>query len=140
MLDEKNLQTLLRLKRHEMPPPGYHERVLQEFHRRQQAELLRRPLWQIALDRAQNFFGEHRPMQYAYAAGAAVAVALAAAVSIQSFQPVNSRSMAEIAASETVAAQAPEEAFRAPAGRFADAPPRYVLDSRPVSYEPPYSF
>lgn len=42
---------LLRLKRHEVPSADYFERLIEEFHRRQTAELLRRPVWRLALDR-----------------------------------------------------------------------------------------
>ena len=52
--DFTQLQTLLRLKRYETPPPGNVETFLYEFHRRQRAELVRRPLWRIALDRLEN--------------------------------------------------------------------------------------
>ena len=45
----------LRLKKYEQPPPGYFEDFLHEFHRRQRDELLRQPLWRIALGRAQDF-------------------------------------------------------------------------------------
>ena len=40
----QDLQRLLRLKRHEVPPPAYFEDFMAEFHRRQREELLRRPL------------------------------------------------------------------------------------------------
>ncbi len=52
---EEDIGKLLRLKRHEQPPPGYFDNFLHEFHRRQRAELLRQPLWRIALQRAQDF-------------------------------------------------------------------------------------
>ncbi len=137
MLDENQLQTLLRLKRHEQPPPGYHERFLEEFRRRQRAELLRRPLWQIALDRVQNFFGEHRPQPYAYATAAACALAVLAAVSVQSFEQENAGSAVAVAPA-TEPATAPVRVSHRTAS--AETQPRYVIDSRPVSYEPPFSF
>ena len=53
--DDNEIGRLLRLKKYEQPPPGYFENFLHEFHRRQRDELLRQPLWRIALGRAQDF-------------------------------------------------------------------------------------
>src|SRR6266568_7446821 len=53
--DDSEIARLLRLKRHEQPPPGYFENFLHEFHRRQRDELLCEPLWRILLERAQDF-------------------------------------------------------------------------------------
>src|SRR2546426_10276018 len=53
--DDNEIATLLRLKRHEQPPPSYFENFLHEFHRRQRDELLRQPLWRICLERARDF-------------------------------------------------------------------------------------
>lgn len=69
------LSALLRLKRFEQPPPGYYEKLLQDIHRRQRAELIRRPLWAIAVERVQTFFSVYSPSQLSYA-GATAAVVL----------------------------------------------------------------
>jgi len=53
--DDKEIGRLLRLKKFEQPPPDYFENFLHEFHRRQRDELLRQPLWKIAIERAQDF-------------------------------------------------------------------------------------
>src|SRR6266508_199280 len=53
--DDSEIARLLRLKRYEQPPPGYFENFLHEFHRRQRDELLRQPVWRIALQRTQDF-------------------------------------------------------------------------------------
>lgn len=78
--DFSSLQVLLRLKRYETPPADSVEDFLLEFHRRQRAELLRRPLWRIALDRLESFFEVPTlaTPRLAYAGACAVALSLAA--------------------------------------------------------------
>lgn len=78
--DFSSLQTLLRLKRYETPPADSVEDFLSEFHRRQRTELLRRPLWRIALDRVEGFFAVPTlaTPRLAYAGACAVALSLAA--------------------------------------------------------------
>ena len=77
----QDLQRLLRLKRHEAPPPGYHDDFMREFHRRQREELLRRPLWRLALDRLEAMIPTFSPARYVYAGACATAVVTATVVS-----------------------------------------------------------
>jgi len=77
---QQKLSALLRLKRFEQPPPGYFDRLVQDVHRRQRADLLRRPLWQIAIERVQTFFGEHSMSRLQY--GGAMAAVLVTGLSI----------------------------------------------------------
>ncbi|MEI6350736.1 MAG: hypothetical protein WCP06_06480 [Verrucomicrobiota bacterium] len=169
--DEETISKLLRLKRHELPPPDYFENFLKEFHHRQRVELLRRPLWRIALDRAQDFFGSMTLTQFSYAT-ASVAVLAVAGVSIANIlqhpggvpsHSVLVASARPASAMEQVAqpvrmvsaqpAYASHEFSLDPQIRFPDTfqagtnqpratslHPRYILDARPVSYEPPFSF
>src|SRR3954465_3281710 len=85
-MTEEQLSTLLRLKRHEQPPPGYFDDLLRAVHRRQREELLQRPLWRIALERLQCFFGERTLAPLSYA-GVLAAVAIAGVVTIRSIHP-----------------------------------------------------
>jgi len=156
MTDEQ-LHALLRLKRFEQPPAGYFDRLLQDVHRRQRSELLRRPLWRIALDRFQAHFSEPQSMRLSYA-GALAALAIVGLGAAGFLLPGNSSSVryetylvtsapsVERAATpvnlltlENQAAALPklEEApFRAPQTRTASTgQPRYVIDARPASYE-----
>jgi hypothetical protein len=163
-MDEySDLQRLLRLKRHEAPPPEYFEDFLFEFHQRQRAELLKRPLWRLALDRIEAALPNWQVVpRYAYAGGCAAALGMAG---IASLRILSSPSGAELAASSPVIrAQAGSTALadadfysKKPSFRLseldfehphaarasvarASAPTRYVLDSQPVSYGQPFSF
>jgi hypothetical protein len=167
-MDEySDLQRLLRLKRHEAPPPEYFEDFLFEFHQRQRAELLKRPLWRLALDRMGAALPDWQLVpRYAYAGGCAAALGVAG---VASLRILSSPSGAELAASapvtpaQTVAASLADADFyskkpsfrlseldfehphaaRASVGASVDrasAPTRYVLDSQPVSYGQPFSF
>jgi hypothetical protein len=154
MTDEQ-LSALLRLKRYERPPDGYFDKLLTDIHRRQRAELLRRPLWQIALDRIQTFFGERSLGNFAYG-GAMAAVALCGAGLMGLFTTAKTGSgpaasaLAEVRMAEPAPVNTPVNLLSldhsAPqlevakfqtvtprAGR--NRQPRYIIDSRPPSYE-----
>ncbi len=99
-MDEEftDLQRLLRLKRHEAPPPEYFEDFLWEFQRRQRAEMLKRPLWRLALDRFEGAIPNFSFPRYAYASASAVAVAAAVVVSGRIVTVPRTASAPEVAA------------------------------------------
>lgn len=151
-MTEEQLSTLLRLKRHEQPPPGYFDDLLRAVHRRQREELLQRPLWRIAVERLQCFFGERTWAPVSYA-GVLAAVAITGVFTIRSMEPAPAR----LPVFGGVAAVAPEPEDRALTLEqrnkplisqkqlearlgYASNTPRYVIDARPVSYEAPFSF
>src|SRR5688572_9551816 len=162
-LNEEQIGKLLRLKKYEQPPPGYFDNFLHEFHRRQRDELLRQPLWRIGLQRAQDFlFRLNVPGLTSYPAMATALLICAAVISLKVYQtpegttiaaqnraPVvatttvpdsawslsNSRSQPEILAPSLVRTVKDSSKTHRVA-----APPRYVLDSTPVSYEAAFRF
>jgi hypothetical protein len=160
--DENEIGKLLRLKKYEQPPPGYFEDFLHEFHRRQRAELLRQPVWRVWMQRAQEFMLQLNVPALSGTRAMAAAVVVCAAVltlNVMKTPDVDFETMAvtKVAVQQTpalpasasttwslsVPVQAPGldvSAFDAMNGRVQThrhaAPPRYVLDSTPVSYEP----
>ncbi len=168
-MNDNEIGKLLRLKRFEQPPPAYFENFLHEFHRRQRDELLREPLWRVAWQRAHDFmFRLNVPSLASYPVAAAAVLICAAVISFQIYQTPSSN--VKVAQQQTiyptVQASLPAldtqddndwslaqpvsiRGFNAPLFRTvkarahthrAVAPPRYVLDSVPVSYEPAFTF
>ena len=152
-MTEEQLSALLRLKRFEQPPPQYFDRLLQDIHRRQRADLLQLPLWKIAIERVQTFFGEHSMSRLSYA-GAMASVLVVGLTTIGLMTPGGSvqRSDAPLAAAETapsserllLSLQATSPAPALDTSSLQTAPPgsaslasqrRYIIDARPVSYE-----
>jgi len=163
--DDREIATLLRLKRHEQPPPRYFENFLHEFHRRQRDELLRQPLWRICLDRANDFmFRLNLSRLTSYPAAVAAVLVCAAVISIRVYQEPQQTNVAartdagitwpaENNAEWTLASPVATRVFSTniqpirsshrsghAQPRNAGTPPRYVLDSVPVSYEPTVRF
>ena len=161
--NENDIGKLLRLKRHEQPPPGYFDNFLHEFHRRQRDELLRQPLWRICLQRAQDFmFRLNVPSLASYPVAATAVLVCAAVISFKIYQTPQQPNLAQQMPSVlTVSSLNGENSdwslakpiairdfsfplrrnFRVSAhAQRAAATPRYVLDSTPVSYEPAFNF
>ena len=164
MLDEQQLQKLLRLKRFEQPPPGYFDRALDEFHRRQREELLRRSAIQIWFDRFISGLWSFRVPTYAY--GAAFGAFLVAAAIVGSGVWAPDRETIATS-SDLTGVTSGTPALEVSSNRLAlsgnvdwskfdrssgsphvvpvlrpsqTALPRYVLDGRPISYEASFSF
>ncbi len=159
--DDTEIGKLLRLKRYEQPPPNYFENFLHEFHRRQRDALLREPLWRICLQRTHDFMLRlNIPALTSYPAAVTAVLVCAAIISLKIYQsPEPARISAQAGPAFSTQVNTPSELTlaapvatrvfsmqplrrldeRARAHRAA-APPRYVLDSVPVSYEPTFRF
>ena len=137
----QNVHKLLRLKRYEMPSSDYFERFMDEFHRRQRAELISRPTLNLLFERFMNAFPEFHVPRMAYATVAAVAVALSGLILLNQQEGVSSSGSFALNSSPTVTTlPAGHGDIRLPLSMRSDLPPHYVLETRPVSYESPYSF
>lgn len=152
-LNEEQLQALLRLKRHEQPPPGYFDDLLAKVQRRQREEMLRRPAWRIMAERVGAFFASLR-RDWAYA-GSMAAVLVAGIVAIRVAVPVKAPAGSNfVAQAPTVAnpaiqnvpyssefadvSTAPvkfESSNRREVKALRNAPPRFIIDTQPASYE-----
>ena len=159
--DENEIGKLLRLKKFEQPPPGYFENFLHEFHRRQRDELLRQPLWRICLQRAQDFmFRLNIPALTSYPAAITAVLVCAAVISLRIYQGPETVNIATQNQAPLVASPSQDATWNlsTPVAmrdlgptlarnvkavshtHRAATPPRYVLDSTPVSYEPAFKF
>jgi len=162
-LNEDQIGKLLRLKKYEQPPPGYFDNFLHEFHRRQRDELLKEPLWRIFLQRAQDFlFRLNIPGLASYPALATALVICAAVISLKVYQTpgnvnVAAQNRTPVVATTTSLPDAPWSLSNPVTTRDLGpslvrtvkdsskthrvaAPPRYVLDSTPVSYDAAFRF
>jgi hypothetical protein len=155
-MTEEQLTALLRLKRYEQPPPEYFDRLLRDIHHRQRTDLLRRPLWKIAAERMQTYFSEHSMGHVSYAG--ALAVALVGGITVIGLMtpshslknPVETLASTEAPHSQDVVLQLQNASLPKLVAQPIQTPemtlqpsarePRYVIDARPVSYEPSSSF
>ena len=162
-ISEEQIGQLLRLKKYEQPPPGYFDNFLHEFHRRQRDELLKEPVWRIALQRAQDFlFRLNIPGLASYPAAVTALLICAAVISLKVYQTpetvkVAAQNSVPVVATTTSLPDAQWSLSNPVTTRDLGpslvrtvkdsskthrvaAPPRYVLDSTPVSYEPAFRF
>lgn len=73
MMNDKQLQKLIRLKRYEQPEEGYFDDFLQEFQLRQRSEMLKTSARGLFWERVKTGFAELGAMRWAVGAGAAYA-------------------------------------------------------------------
>lgn len=138
----QDIHNLLRLKRYEHPSPDYFERFMDDFHKRQRAELLRQPAIAVFWERIVDVLSGFQVPRLAYAGVAAAAVVLSTAILVMQHD--------EAASPQTLALNNPNPTVnvlpvargdvRLPGSSRSDFPPHYVLEARPVSYESPYTF
>ena len=150
MEPNEDISRLLRLKRYEQPPPGYHETFLREFQRRQRAAMMRRPWYAKAWERMVNFMDyEFEVPRLAYATVALLAVATSALVITMNPRNDDASALAarEDANNEPNLSLSPkipifiESAIPVSKNPFStDVPPHYIMESKPSRNERPFSF
>lgn len=145
-MSHEPMHRVIRLKRYEQPPQGYHQNFLQEFHHRQRAELLRPSLSALLMERITSLVTDIRVPAMAYAGAALVAV-IAGAVILRQAPPSDtpraysvsySQAPVTIQKMQPVSLRGDAAATMMPSN--AAFPPSYLLQARPASYESPLSF
>lgn len=134
-----DIQKLIRLKRYEQPPEDYFEDFLLEFQRRQRTEMIQRPVWQIAWERANLWLEGFRVPALAYAGIFAVALGVTGLM-VSSPNSPSAGSVAVNSAAAPAMIDLPSAAPINPVVTVSSAPRSYILEKRPVSYDAPFSF
>jgi hypothetical protein len=151
---EEEISRLLRFKRYELPPPGFHEDFLAEFQRRQRVESMRPGFWEQLQERFGELIERVRVPGYAYATVGLFAIAAGSWI-LSSEEIGNGGAYTQQAG--LAAASAPVQELKMdissappsalpnpvniPTQRFVGTlPPRYLLQSRPTSQNDPFSF
>jgi hypothetical protein len=152
MLDEQQVQQLLRLKRFEQPPPGYFEQALEELHYRMHTGSVNRS---TRLSRLQDFFSNlnsFRVPQAAYAGAFAIFLVVATLMGTGVWSPRPKFDVYNAAAGQNdnggiVGGRIQLSALKSdrqeifPTIKPSDnVTPRYILGGQPVSYNTPSSF
>jgi hypothetical protein len=159
MLDEQQVQQLLRLKRFEQPPPGYFEHTLDELHYRMRTDSLSesRRNQSSRFSRLQEFISNlnsFRVPQAAYAGAFAIflVVATLMGTGVWSPRPKFDVSTATAAVSQnensgivggriSLSALTSNQQEIFPTIKPSDnVTPRYIMGGQPVSYNTPSSF
>ncbi len=136
-IDPSEIQKLLRERRNPAPPTeDYFEDFLLDFQRRQRSEMLRRPVWEILWDRTNVWLEGLRVPAVAYASIVAVAVGVTGVM----LSGQTSEGTAPQLTAQSLSAPAPLGVPVATVSTGNDLPPSYVLESRPISNDRPFSF
>jgi len=168
MKNDDQISKLLRLKRYECPPKGFHEEFLREFQRRQRAALMQPTAWDVIRNFIQDRLLQLTPATYAYASVVILALTISTIMLRESpsqnpllsstpslthhFSLNAPASLSDI--SQPLASQPsqrftqiipqdiPHNLLQKPVSNEASTPlpPQYILQTQPVRYEAPFSF
>jgi len=149
METDDNISKLLRLKRYEQPPAGYHVAFLYEFRRRQRMELMRQPWYAAAWERVTDLlpsFANFEVPRMAYAVVAALALTTSALWMM--VHPHNTSEMSTGALAGTDIYSSPDFSLDPQKIIFIEnavpvstgEPQNYIMESKPVRNERPNSF
>ena len=141
---DDDISKLLRVKRYEQPPAGYHEAFLREFRRRQRALLMRQPWYVVAWERMTEFrsnFADFEVPRMAYAVVAAVALTASALFVVMNPHDAPTLAATDINTSPDFSLEPQKTIFIENATPVStNVPQHYIMETRPVRNERPFSF